>query len=420
MKLITKSILYYLLISLPLLAIAAFFSYYFINSEVRDGTDESLEREKENAVHLIDKLSMTSVFYFTADSLSKIETLTIYHTNYDSYSDTTLTDIKEHEKKDYRILRSYCTRHEKTYLITLVEPTFEEDELVEGLTASLFLIIGFLVLAFFLVNWLISKTLWKPFEKTVHTLNAYRLASHNELKFDTTRVKEFQYLNDALTRMTNKVHQDYLQQKEFTENASHELQTPLAIIKTSLDTLFQSQNLNEEELNQLQSIERAINKLSALNKTLLLLTKIENDQFKEIKKIDLNALTEQLLSDFSSLYESKQIRITKNFIATKSITVNPVMAELLISNLLKNAFRHNYPHGSIDVEISDIHFSVSNTGEALTINKDELFNRFKKNDASKDSLGLGLAIVKSIISVYGYSITYAYKNNRHFFTINFN
>ncbi len=418
MKLITKTIFYYLLISMPLLLIAAFFSYHLIRIEVRDGTDETLLKEKSNAENLIKLNPKNDPVYLSADSISKI-TVVNQHKTGSLFSDSLIYDKVEKQDLNYRILRSYYRSNNQTYLITIAKPTFEEDELTEGLLSAFALIIVFLVLGFFVVNWVLSKTIWKPFYKTLEELNSYDIRKHENHSFKSATTVEFNQLSAALNKMTEKIHSDYLQQKEFTENASHEMQTPLAVVKATVSLMMQSPNLKEEEMDQLQTIENSLRKLSLLNKTLILLTKIENNQFQNNEIINLKETVTKIINNYSDLVGAKKIQLEINFESDPKIEMNPMLADILITNLFQNAIRHNKMGGIVSISIKDKTMSISNSGEPLTIDEKDLYIRFKKNDASKDSLGLGLSIVKSITDNYGYTISNNHHDSLHTFKIDF-
>jgi signal transduction histidine kinase len=418
MKLITKTILFFLLISLPLLVIACVYSYKMINAEVKDGTDEALYREKLNLQNLIKELDKPRNLYLRSDSLTSIVILPEKNA-VNAFSDTVIYDKLEEENLRYRLYRAYFFYNGTHYLISCTKPTLEEDELKEGLIDSFILVFGFLLLSFFVVTILLSKTLWKPFYKTIEQLNKYDINNEAPVVFDKASTKEFKRLNEALSRMTEKIFSDYRRQKEFTENASHELQTPLAVIKTKLDLLIQSKKLGEEELEFLQGMENSVQKISSLNKALLLLTKIENKQFKEHKAVNLKAVIEKVTENYSDLFQEKKVTLTSVLNENVVVDMNPALADLLISNLMQNAYRHNKENGSIEIELNNHKLIVSNTGEPLQIKPEELFVRFKKNDASKESLGLGLSIVKSIAIVSGYKIEYTYSGGKHNFIVIF-
>lgn len=417
MRLINKTILYYLLISFPLLIIAGYFSYSLIRMELRDGADEALEKEKINAIQLIHSFKKPHNVNLSFDSLSTIR-VTVAGKG-EVFTDTSIYDKEEKEYVPYRFLRSHYSYNNNHYLITVSKTTIEEDELLEGIFSSFGIIVGLLVIAFFLVNWLLSKTLWKPFHKTLSKLNTYDIKKHELHTFESANTREFNQLNSALNKMTEKIHSDFLQQKEFTENASHEMQTPLAIAKANLSLLMQSPNLKEEEMNQLQAMENTLKKLSALNKSLLLLTKIENNQFHEQVAIHLNEATNKALENYADLIQAKNIQVETTFESNLTFEMDPALVDILLSNLFQNAIRHNQEGGKIIVTTKKNTLSISNSGEPLTVSENDLFVRFKKNDASKDSLGLGLSIVKSIVDLYGFEIHYEYTNTLHTFTLKF-
>ena len=418
MKLISKSILYYLLISLPLLVIACLVSYYLIESELSDGTDEMLEREKTTAEHLINSSKISNSTVLFSDSLFTI-TIVSPQINHTAYSDTSIYDKVENESIGYRVIKSYYNHNKKTYQITILKPALEEDELMEGLVSSLFVVIGFLILSFLIVNWILSKWLWKSFYNTISLLNEYELKTNKKLSLSSSNIKEFKELNEALVKMTDKIYADFIRQKEFTENASHELQTPLAVIRSKIELLIQSENLKGGEMQQIQMIESAVNKLSSLNKALLLLVKIENHQFNEVDELSLQNSMEKILSNFENLITDKNILISKEYTDDFSVRMNPQLLDVLLANLLQNAIRHNFKSGLIKVSISGNIVTIANTGEDLKINPVELFERFKKGANSQESLGIGLAIAKSIADIYKIDIKYSYEENNHKFKILF-
>lgn len=419
MKLISKTLIYYLLVSLPLLVIAGLLSYFLINSELKDGIDETLMNEKVNAEKLIQSLNEPKSLYLSYDSLESLVPCNECKLK-SGFVDTTIYNSVEKENVGARMLRSYYTHKQNTYQITLIKTTMEEEELLEGILATFALIVSFLILSFVMVNWLLSKTLWKPFYSTLSELNKYEIQNHEQHQFNTVNTLEFNQLNLALNKLMGKIYSDYQEQKEFTENASHEMQTPLAVIKANLSLLMQSNNLKEDEMNRLQTIENTIKKLSAINKALILLSKIENHQFHEDESISINHLIKKITDNYLDLFQSKNIHLELNLVGDCLVKMNSTLAEILLTNLIQNAIRHNTENGKIIIELKDNKLIISNSGAPLTVPKEQLFMRFKKNDASKDSLGLGLSIVKGITKTYGFEITYNYSSLLHNFQVTFN
>ena len=418
MRLISKTIIYYLLISIPLLLLAGMFSYYQIDNALADETDESLFKELTQAESLINISGSGKSVYLSYDSLSYIQSVK-YIQHQHSYSDTSIFDSDENEFVNYRVLKHTIKKYNQYYLIVVLKSTLDKEDLKESLFLVFALIICFLTSAFFIVNWVLSKALWRPFYKTLFKLNSYDVKKHNNESFENAKIFEFNQLNSALNVMTNKLKIDFLKQKEFTENASHEMQTPLAIIKTSISTLMQSERLNSVEINELAVIESVVKKLSSLNKTLLLLTKIENQQFSKNELVNINEVVLNALQQYADFIKIKNIRVTLNLNSNLLISMNPMLADILISNLIKNAIRHNFEGGEIFISTNENKISVLNSGEVLSINPDDMFIRFKKNDGSIDSLGLGLSIVKTILELYNYKIAYTSVNSLHSFSIDF-
>lgn len=418
MRLISKTIIYYLLISIPLLLLAGLFSYYQIDNALADETDESLFKELTQAESLINISGSGKSVYLSYDSLSYIQSVK-YIQHQHSYSDTSIFDSDENEFVNYRVLKHTIKKYNQYYLIVVLKSTLDKEDLKESLFLVFALIICFLTSAFFIVNWVLSKALWRPFYKTLFKLNSYDVKKHNNESFENAKIFEFNQLNSALNVMTNKLKIDFLKQKEFTENASHEMQTPLAIIKTSISTLMQSERLNSVEINELAVIESVVKKLSSLNKTLLLLTKIENQQFSKNELVNINEVVLNSLQQYADFIKIKNIRVTLNLNSKLLISMNPMLADILISNLIKNAIRHNFEGGEIFISTNENKISVLNSGEVLSINPDDMFIRFKKNDGSIDSLGLGLSIVKTILELYNYKIAYTSVNSLHSFSIDF-
>jgi signal transduction histidine kinase len=388
-----------------------------INAELQESIDESLEMDLPFATRIIDAWKAPHTCYLNADHLSTIKP--VPNGNYQlDFKDTSI--YKQGEFENYRILHSYYSHDGLTYKITLFKTTIEKDELMEGLLSTFMLITAFLVIAFFIVNWLLSKKLWKPFYQTLDILTNYDIQKQQPQIFNPQPTFEFNQLNAGLAKMTMKIHTDFIQLKEFTENASHEMQTPLAVAKANLSLLLQSSNLKETEMDQLQTIENSLKQLSSLHKTLMLLAKIENNQFAGNTTVDLRKTVMTNLERYADFIKARNIQIHLEIGTEVRTIMDPALADILISNLLQNALWHNIHNGEVFIRSEQNTLSISNTGNPLTIKTEELFLRFKKDDPSSKSLGLGLAIVKSIVSLYDFEIIYACSSPAiHTFTLKF-
>ncbi len=419
MKLLNKTIRYYALISLPLLILAGLISYMLIKDELRDGTDESLEREYTKAKGLVQSNTIGQTYYLSPDSFSYIEPLTNQRF-VPGYTDTLIYDKIEKEYISFRKFVNQYSFNGKPYYITVLKTTIEEDELLEGILSTFFIVVGFLAVAFFVSNWLLSKSMWKPFYETLNALNRYEIKNHEEHNFPKSETLEFNQLNETLNKLIVKIHQDYILQKEFTENASHELQTPIAVLKANVNLLMQSPHLKEQEMGQLQSMDNTLKKISSLNKALLLLAKIENNQFKEVEQINFSEVITKTIDNVEEVAQAKGLKITSVIEPNVNLKMNTTLCEVIVSNLLQNAMRHNIEGGEIQIKLSTVGLIVSNSGEPLSIKPEDLFVCFTKNDSSKESIGLGLAIVKGIADLYKFNIRYSFNNSMHHFELKFN
>jgi signal transduction histidine kinase len=302
--------------------------------------------------------------------------------------------------------------------VSISKALFESDDLVETILTSFTFITLVLLLLTFIVNRIASKSLWKPFLNSLSLLNDYKIDKHQPFHFSSTSTKEFQQLNEALGKMTEKMSADYSNLKAFTENASHELQTPLSVIMTAAENMLQQKDLDETQLENIQSIHQTARKLSRLNQTLLLLAKIENRQFENKEEIDAGVLLGSKLEFYSDLILHKGITLEKNIAQKIKLHIHPALADVMISNLLSNAIRHSRKGGIIHVLLDKEKISICNSGEPLK-STEKLFDRFYKENSSSESTGLGLALVKQVAETNGMKVAYRYDKGQHCFEIIF-
>jgi len=420
MKLLTKTSLYYLLFSIPALILSGFICYYLITKEVKESNNELLLNRKiqiEQYLKNDDTISLKFIVKSKEAQITKIRENVLKNGTTTLFSDTLILDKTENEMAPHRMLTAVATVGKTNYKIKLWRGTLEFEELIEGILSLLFIILIFLFLVSLFINFWVSKTLWKPFNSTVNSLRAFR-ASDNEIPdFERTSVKEFSKLNETLAAMMHKMIHDYNSQKRFTENASHEIQTPLAVIKTKLDLLIQSENLTEYEMKLISGIDDASSKLIRLNQSLLLLTKIENRQFKTTEKISVERVIDQSLLLFDEQIIARKLVVNKNIEDDFQIDINPDLCLILINNLVQNAVRHNTEGGSIIFFIENHSVTIYNTGKEESLDTTLLFERFQKKSTSPLSIGLGLSIAKEIAEVSGLILDYKYISGRHYFKL---
>jgi signal transduction histidine kinase len=302
------------------------------------------------------------------------------------------------------------------YKVIIAKPIEGMHHLSRALLTISLTTILVMILITILLNNVVLRKLWKPFYASLESLRHFKLGKTNALQFPQTSVAEFSFLNETLRTAIEKAEQDYLVLKEFTENASHEMQTPLSIIRSKLDVLIQHTNLSEQHGDVLAEVYAAIKKLSMLNRSLLLLAKIENQQYNDVQLIDLKQAVTEKITQLRELCQSYQVELTAN-LEEATIHMNTVLLDILLNNLFSNAINHNSTPGAIHITLNKKQLSISNmsTGEAL--DEKRLFSRFYKASINSNSNGLGLSIIKQITKVSGVDIEYSYLNPVHSFIL---
>lgn len=306
----------------------------------------------------------------------------------------------------------------KHYKVSMYDFVAEPDEIADGVVESLAWIFLILLVIVGLTNLMISRRILSPFHQTLKAIQRFSLKAGSDINFPSTRTREFQQLNYFLMKMTGKARADYRALKEFTENASHELQTPLAVIRGKLELLLESP-LTEEQGNQILSALGSIERLSKINHSLALLNKLENQEFTAVNPINFSAHVRSILNDLSELMVMKSIAVKENIAENVHVVIHPSLADIMITNLLSNAIRHNVEGGNVDIDLTSERLLIANTGLPPQMPLEETFHRFKRASHDSDSVGLGLAIVKQICDVTGLSIDYVYENKRHRVTVTF-
>jgi signal transduction histidine kinase len=292
----------------------------------------------------------------------------------------------------------------KHYLITAYAFAPEPEETVAGTIRSLAVIFLLLLLVVGITSIIVSKYILSSFHSSLNAIKNFNLKQRENLVLPKTRTDEFKLLNSFLSKMTLKALDDYRTLKEFSENASHELQTPLAIIRGKLELLLQS-NISDDQAKLIASANEAVDKLARTNQSLILLTKLDNQEYPS-HAINFSEVTSNTIAMLQELIEMKSIKLEKSVQPLVMVAIHPALADILLMNLMSNAIRHNFENGSIKVNLTNRHLTIENTGEPIRIPTDQLFVRFKKNAQSSDSAGLGLSIVKRICEINGFTINY--------------
>lgn len=321
----------------------------------------------------------------------------------------------------FQMRTSIIERNGRIYQLTTYVSSVEITHLIIAALGVQLLIYVILLFSIIKINKRLSKALWRPFYKTMAKLEKYDISSSELIQLDkSTSIAEFDELNDVILKLTERNQQAFNSQKEFVENAAHEMQTPLAIIRSKIELLSEQANLNNLDAELLDELFSANDRMIKLNKTLSLLSKIENNQFSENTKINLSFLIKNLFQQFQG-YDIKNFpKVTLNVGNDVILYANLELIEILLRNLLWNAIIHNVPDGYLTIELFKSELLIENSGKPLFVNPQVLFERFTVGDKdSKKSSGLGLALVQQICNIYEYRINYTYNIKIHRVKINF-
>lgn len=403
-----------IVITLSVLIIGAIIYYFAINYVANDQVNHDLRQETQEANDFIIKHHRLPGKYelegqqtiFNKTNISNFQEIfydTLYTENTRSEAGRAEVSLVKFNGENYR-----------TTVVISRENTQSFIKLIAGIT--LVLAIG-LLLTLFITNRYILNGLWRPFHFTLAQIKAFNIADSTSIETGKSKVDEFNELNDAVQAMSARVKTDFQHLKQFTENASHEMLTPLAVITAKLDTLIQDETLKYSQYEQLTDIYTATGKLSRLNQSLLLLVKIENNLIHDEETIGLEIMLTEKLKQFQELLATRNIELKKE-IHHQTITASKYLTDILLNNLISNAIRHNVEHGQLTVLLSGGMLIIQNSGSSTPLNAEMVFERFQKGTHSEGT-GLGLAIVKNICNMYGWQISYDYNNQLHTFQLVF-
>jgi signal transduction histidine kinase len=419
MKLLNKTARSYLLGSLVILVISLPIFYFGINYVLLRSVDKSL------ADHLHEiRMNLSSIHSSSELEAWRQMDNDIQIKSANGYFRDSIYTIRVKEKEEDHVQPVRCidgciTINEKFYRVTINLSLVPTDDLIWSIFALQSILLLFFLLAILLINKRISKTLWHPFYSSLKTIQGFELTQRAFPGFKKSGIDEFDEMNHQIEQLLNKNHKIFLSQKEFTENAAHEMQTPLAIFQGQFENLLQTTPLSEEQAGMIDDMEINNQRLIKLNRSLLLLAKIENGE-REIKEfLNVTELTGQLVNSFKSVFQKKQLTVSTRYNGILQANMNRSLLEVLIGNLLSNAERHNIDCGVIRVETNATTFVIRNTGPAKALEPEDMYKRFSKKGDDQEGMGLGLSIIHQICRVNRLHLQYEYENNFHIFRVDF-
>lgn len=421
MKLLSYTYRKLALLLFLLMAVWGVLFYYAIIDEVVDETDDTLENYgeilMESALHdpsiLETEGSLMSFYKFTPISEEEGR-----HYRQVFYDATVYIELEDEDEPVRVMCTAFRMPDGQYYELKLMISILERDDMVEAMLwylGALFLL--FLICTSIGIQ-LVLKGVFRPLHRLLDWLHCIQPGKEVPPLDNPTKIREFRQLSDAALDMGNRSYKAYEEQKQFIENASHELQTPLAIVRGKVELLAESEGMTEQQIEQLDEIYATLGRAVKLNKSLLLLSRIENGQYTEMEDVSVDEILDELLPDLMDIYEHKQVRlIRKREEQPFIIRCNHSLAQILVSNLVKNSLLHNREEGELQVLTTPTSLVIKNTGD-VPLDGEKLFRRFYHGmDGKKDSTGLGLAIARSIALSSSLKLTYEWQDGMHTFRL---
>jgi len=410
--------LLYLALTLVVFGFGGVSIYQSFKKEVAQETDFALRytfRNLEKAIlagHSIASLQNDKIIIRPLGPNASIDTTL-------RFSDTIAMHAQLHRPEKHRKLTTRRFYKDQVYEVDVLDVFIEEEDVLDGVFNAVSKLFVSLALVIIFFSFLLSRRMFKPFQDILNTINRFTLKSKTPLKLPDSNTKEFKELAFFIEKMANKARHDYQALKEFSENASHELQTPISIAKGKLEILQDVPGLRPEHLRLIQSAQGALSRLSKMGKALALLTKIENQEFSDHRAVNFSAILTKNINDLREIAALKDLSIETRISPEVYVEIDDSLADILVGNLLKNAIQHNIQGGKVEVVLTQNQLRISNTGTPPAVPTDRLFERFRKNNQSSASLGLGLSIVRKIGETCHFNIDYTYENERHILTVQF-
>lgn len=418
-KLLNKSQRIYFYVLIVLFAITAPLFYLFIQKFYLQEVDEKLILSKSEFLYKsIHELALKDIPVWNKFN-SRIQIKPCQNIIKDTLFNQLYYNQIEQEDELFRELNSPIHIEGRPYTLSIKTSLLEAEDMISGIAVFFVCILLILFISIFFINKLVSAQMLKPFYQTLQQIEKFEIDKQHKIDFPDSDIIEFNQLIKNIKNLIERSIAIYNNQREFVENAAHELQTPIAVFKAKLDTLIQRSDVSEEQSVILGSLNESVSRLTRLNKNLLLLSKIENKNYNEKQTIVLNEIIEKQLGFFTEQAHSKGISIKTELSKQIFIQSNQTLAEILISNLFMNAIRHNINNGQIMIKLTENSIVFSNTGIPESLNKEKLFVRFSKLNPSEQGTGLGLAIVKKVSEINQWFVSYSFTENFHSFTVKF-
>lgn len=420
MKLILRIALRLSAVLLPLLALWAGLFYYALMGRIREETDDALWDYSELIIQRMlggERLPQLNEGSNNSYSITPVDSLYASAHPRLEYYDAEVYIPEKEETEPARVMTTLFQDEDGLYYeLKVATPTFEKDELLATIFGWMIFLYLVLLVTVIGITILVFHRSMRPLYDLLKWLDDYRPGGKNRPVPNRTHIEEFRRLNLAAQQAVDRSEALYQQQKQFIGNASHELQTPLAVLSGRLEWLLDHTELTEEQMGEVLQMQRTLKRLSRLNKTLLLLTKIDNHQFPESTTVDIASLVREQQELYCEIFSARDIHWSLSLPETFPVQMNESLASVLVTNLMKNACLHSEPGAEVQVRLENRTLTVSNPG-AAPLDQEQVFKRFYQGAKKEGSNGLGLALVKAVADYYGLPIAYRFLEGRHCFSV---
>ncbi|WP_346317541.1 HAMP domain-containing sensor histidine kinase [Chitinophaga sp. YIM B06452] len=418
MKLVDRFTLWFLGVTLLIIPINSFITYMSIKSEIDKAAVERLKHVNQRVGEVLEK-GQEPGEYTQGCRIKVVPVGDTKPADYYEITDRDVThdpDLKDNDRKI--TVTSWHTVNGQHYKITSGDYVTRSEQILAGLRISIIAKLLILIALVVLTARLASRIVLAPFYSTLKKLQHFNLKAKKKLSLRPTRTKEFSELNTYVGKMTDKAVDDYISLKEFAENASHELQTPLAIIRSKLELLSES-DIRGEQAVLISDMQNSVDKLTHINRSLVLLSRLENNEYESKEEVSFSKYAKEAMGTFEDLITLKGLRLSCRIADDVDVKLHAALVDILLNNLISNAIRHNIPNGRIEVVLDRDCLRIINTGVPPTGDPEEMFQRFKKGTQCNHSIGIGLSIVKQICDINSFQIRYQFASGLHVITIAF-
>jgi signal transduction histidine kinase len=318
--------------------------------------------------------------------------------------------IIDRDTAEYRILRNVFM-HDNKYYILEIGRARETIELYSSLLQHTGLIL--LLILFFItliLDFYYSRQALKPFWSIIDK----RLVQQKfpfDLNFSPikTTTKDFIFLDASLKALMESTTKAFNREREFTANASHELLTPISIVRSKIENMMIDKDLSEIQALKLSEMDNTLDRLGRIVRSLLFLARIDSGQYKKTDKIRLQEVLSDIISELDPMLEDRNINISIDVREDSHLVgMNQELIFHLFYNLINNAIRYNKSGGSIEIKDEYVgntyHIFITDTGQGINSeNLDTIFDRFSHHEGSGRH-GLGMSIVKSIADYFNIQV----------------